>query len=69
LGKLPDLSKLDLHTLQYNLISFDGNFTPQFLHMYDFSSMINATYVVILNSHHMYSNLHLFLFPNKYLDL
>ena len=33
LGKLPDLSKLDLHTLQYNLISFDGNSAPQFLHV------------------------------------
>jgi len=42
LGKLPDLSKLDLHTLQYNLISFDGNSAPQFLHMYNFSSMVNV---------------------------
>jgi len=32
-GKLPDLSKLDLHILQYNLISFDGNSAPQFLHV------------------------------------
>jgi len=42
LGKLPDLSKLDLHTLQYNLISFDGNSAPQFLHAYNFSSMVNV---------------------------
>ena len=42
LGKLPDLSKLDLHTLQYNLISFDGNSAPQFLHVYNFSSMVNV---------------------------
>ncbi len=49
LGKLPDLSKLDLHTLQYNLISFDGNSAPQFLHVYNFSSIVNVMWIVILN--------------------
>ena len=32
-GKFPVLSKFDLHTLQYSLISFDGNSVPQFLQM------------------------------------
>ena len=32
-GRLPVLSKFDLHTLQYSLTSFDGNSVPQFLHV------------------------------------
>ena len=32
-GRLPDLSKFDLQTLQYNLTSVDGNSVPQFLQM------------------------------------
>jgi len=39
-GKFPVLSKFDLQTLQYSLISFDGNSTPQFLHVKNFSSSI-----------------------------
>ncbi len=31
LGRLPELSKLDLQTLQYNLTSVDGKSVPQFL--------------------------------------
>ena len=39
-GKLPVLSKFDLHTLQYSRISFEGNSVPQFLHVKNFSSTI-----------------------------
>jgi len=39
-GKLPVLSKFDLQTLQYSLISFDGNSVPQFLQIKNFSSSI-----------------------------
>ena len=37
-GRLPVLSKFDLHTLQYSLTSFDGNSVPQFLQIKNFSS-------------------------------
>jgi hypothetical protein len=37
-GKLPVLSKFDLQTLQYSLISFEGNSVPQFLQIKNFSS-------------------------------
>ena len=39
-GKLPVLSKFDLQTLQYSLISFEGNSVPQFLQTKNFSSSI-----------------------------
>lgn len=39
-GKFPVLSKFDLQTLQYSLISFDGNSVPQFLQIKNFSSSI-----------------------------
>ena len=39
-GKLPVLSKFDLQTLQYSLISFEGNSVPQFLQVKNSTSSI-----------------------------
>ena len=44
-GKFPVLSKFDLQTLQYSLISFDGNSVPQFLQIKNFSSSIFLLYL------------------------
>ena len=46
-GKFPVLSKFDLHTLQYSLISFDGNSVPQFLQIKNFSSSIFSLYLYL----------------------